>query len=180
MCSDCVDNANVDISSVFPSKSNSQFLQASSFKPQIELDFQSSSEDMDLGSGGDEQQPKAPQAHGANEGNPGGSDDDHDANYLDDDENSAGEFNSDIVSFDENIVDAFALIETRDQIFKVESQVENVNGQVGALDSKLDQVLKSISEIKTVTHSIKEREQQLDELISILKHTMEESEQHYT
>ncbi|CAI9296819.1 unnamed protein product [Lactuca saligna] len=70
---------------------------------------------------------------------------DDDANYLDDDENSIGEFNSDIVSFDDNIADPFALIEMSDQIFKFDSKVENVNAQVGALDSKFDQVLKSIS-----------------------------------
>lgn len=89
----------------------------------------SSSDDMDIG--------------GHQDG-----DDNNDVDGVDDsiidEEPSEDESNYDIGSSDENIEDPLSLLKMHDQIVRVNSKFDNVNSQVGALNTNLDQVQKSI------------------------------------
>lgn len=121
-----------------------QFLKPSSSNHTNYFDLPSSSDDMDIGGGDD-----------GDNGGDGEKDCEDDDN--DDEINSAEQSSSDTGSSNENIAEPFTLLEMCDQIFRVDSKIENVNAQVEALDWKLDHFLKYISKVKTIIPSIQER-----------------------
>lgn len=126
------------------------FFQSSSSKTQIDLDFQYSSKEMDMGGDGNNDQPKAPTAGGASGGNPCDSGDDSDDETC----KSGEESGSDTGSSDELIVDPFVLQEMHEKIDHVDAKVKNVNAQVRAMESKLDLILRSIYDVKSSNPSI--------------------------
>lgn len=68
----------------------------------------------------------------------------------------------------------------KEKVDKVDPKVDQVNDQVGSLDSKLDLVVKSVSKIKYATPSLQDQQQHFDYLNSLrLKHKVEEFEKHY-
>lgn len=139
------DNNNTKVVEI-PFQSMFQFLNPSSSKPINDFDPASSLDEMDIGDdGGDD----------GDNGGDGEKDCEDDDN--DDEINSAEQSSSDTGSSNENIAEPFTLLEMCDQIFRVDSKIENVNAQVEALDWKLDHFLKYISKVKTIIPSIQER-----------------------